>query len=114
MATETTLFDSYDLAGLRLPNRIAMAPMGRVRSNSAGLATASMATYYAQRASAGLIISEGVQPSLLGQSNPMTPGLYTEAQVESWRQVTAATHTNGGRIFAQIMHDGRTAGRTRR
>ncbi|MFE9789344.1 alkene reductase [Nocardia salmonicida] len=107
MTTETTLFDSYDLAGLRLPNRIAMAPMSRVRSNAEGLATASMATYYAQRATAGLIISEGIQPSSLGQSNPMTPGLHTDAQVESWRQVTAATHANGGRIFAQIMHGGR-------
>ncbi|WP_062987113.1 alkene reductase [Nocardia anaemiae] len=107
MPTETTLFDSYDLAGLRLPNRIAMAPMSRVRSNADGLATASMATYYAQRATAGLIITEGTQPSLIGQSNPMTPGLYTDAQVESWRQVTAATHANGGRIFAQIMHGGR-------
>ncbi|MEU5762946.1 alkene reductase [Nocardia sp. NPDC047648] len=107
MTTETTLFDSYDLAGLRLPNRIAMAPMSRVRSNADGLATASMATYYAQRATAGLIITEGIQPSLIGQSNPMTPGLYTDAQVESWRQVTAATHANGGRIFAQIMHGGR-------
>ncbi|WP_194827770.1 alkene reductase [Nocardia sp. XZ_19_231] len=107
MTTETTLFDSYDLAGLRLPNRIAMAPMSRVRSNAEGLATASMATYYAQRATAGLIISEGIQPSLLGQSSPMTPGLHTDAQVQSWRRVTAATHANGGRIFAQIMHGGR-------
>ncbi|MFD3427593.1 alkene reductase [Nocardia fluminea] len=107
MTNETTLFDSYDLAGLRLPNRIAMAPMSRVRSNAAGLATTSMATYYAQRASAGLIISEGIQPSLIGQSNPSTPGLHTDDQVESWRQVTAATHANGGRIYAQIMHGGR-------
>ncbi|MFF2086815.1 alkene reductase [Nocardia sp. NPDC058176] len=102
-----TLFDAYDLADLRLPNRIAMAPMGRVRSGVEGLATPSMAAYYAQRATAGLIISEGVQPSLLGQSNPLTPGLYTDAQVESWKQVTGAVHANGGRIFAQIMHGGR-------
>ncbi len=84
-----------------------MAPMSRVRSNAAGLATASMATYYAQRASAGLIISEGIQPSLIGQSNPSTPGLHTDEQVESWRHVTSAIHANGGRIYAQIMHGGR-------
>lgn len=84
-----------------------MAPMSRVRSDAAGLATASMATYYAQRASAGLIISEGIQPSLIGQSNPSTPGLHTDEQVESWRHVTSAIHANGGRIYAQIMHGGR-------
>lgn len=105
----TTLFDHYDLAGLPLPNRVAMAPMTRVRSNAEGLATASMAAYYAQRASAGLIISEGIQPSLLGQSNPFTPGLYTEAQVDSWEQVTSAVRMNGGRIFAQLMHGGRVS-----
>ncbi|MEV4241201.1 MULTISPECIES: alkene reductase [unclassified Nocardia] len=103
----TTLFDAYDLAGLRLPNRIAMAPMSRVRSDVEGLATPSMAAYYAQRATAGLLISEGIQPSLLGQSNPLTPGLYTDAQVASWKQVTAAVHANGGRLFGQIMHGGR-------
>lgn len=103
----TTLFQAFDMSGLRLPNRIVMAPMSRVRSNAEGTATPSMAAYYAQRATAGLLISEGIQPSLLGQSNPSTPGLYTDAQVESWKPVTAAVHTNGGRIFAQIMHGGR-------
>ncbi|MBB4932872.1 N-ethylmaleimide reductase [Lipingzhangella halophila] len=102
-----TLFDSVALGELRLPNRVVMAPMTRVRSNTDGLATASMAAYYAQRASAGLIVTEGIQPSLLGQSNPLTPGLYTAAQTESWRQVTDAVHVNGGRVFAQIMHGGR-------
>ncbi|GID29885.1 alkene reductase [Paractinoplanes brasiliensis] len=103
----TSLFDTVLLGGLRLPNRVVMAPMTRVRSDRDGLATASMATYYAQRAGAGLIISEGVQPSLVGQSNPLTPGLYTPAQVDSWRQVTSAVHAGEGRIFAQIMHAGR-------
>jgi N-ethylmaleimide reductase len=103
----TSLFDTVSVGGLRLPNRVVMAPMTRVRSDRDGLATASMATYYAQRASAGLIISEGVQPSLVGQSNPLTPGLYTPAQVDSWRQVTSAVHAGGGRIYAQIMHAGR-------
>lgn len=68
-----------------------------------------MATYYAQRASAGLIVTEGVQPSLIGQSNPGTPGLHTDEQQESWRQVTDAVHANGGRIFAQLMHGGRVS-----
>ncbi|WP_129842133.1 alkene reductase [Streptomyces sp. RFCAC02] len=105
----TTLFDSYRLGGLSLPNRVVMAPMTRVRAAAGGLATPSMAAYYAQRATAGLIVSEGVQPSLIGQSNPGTPGLHTDEQTESWRQVTAAVHINGGRIFAQIMHGGRVS-----
>jgi N-ethylmaleimide reductase len=105
----TTLFDSYRLGELTLPNRLVMAPMTRVRAAAGGLATPSMATYYAQRATAGLIVSEGVQPSLIGQSNPGTPGLHTDEQVASWRPVTAAVHTNGGRIFAQLMHGGRVS-----
>jgi N-ethylmaleimide reductase len=88
----TSLFDAYRLGGLALPNRTVMAPMTRVRAAAGGLATPSMATYYAQRATAGLIVSEGVQPSLVGQSNPGTPGLHTDAQTDSWRQVTAAVH----------------------
>ncbi|MGW3864267.1 alkene reductase [Streptomyces sp. NPDC005047] len=105
----TSLFDSYPLGELTLPNRMVMAPMTRVRAAEGGLATPSMATYYAQRASAGLIVSEGVQPSLVGQSNPGTPGLYTDEQVAAWRPVTGALHANGGRIFAQIMHGGRVS-----
>jgi N-ethylmaleimide reductase len=105
----TTLFDSYRLGDLTLPNRMVMAPMTRIRAAAGGLATPSMATYYAQRATAGLIISEGVQPSLIGQSNPGTPGLYTDEQVSAWRPVAAAVHSNDGRIFAQIMHGGRVS-----
>ncbi|MFB6718765.1 alkene reductase [Kribbella sp. NPDC056345] len=105
----TSLFDKHQLGRLELPNRVVMAPMTRVRAGAGGLATPAMATYYAQRATAGLIVSEGVQPSLIGQSNPGTPGLHTDEQVESWRPVTAAVHANGGRIFAQIMHGGRVS-----
>ncbi|MFD5142997.1 alkene reductase [Streptomyces sp. NPDC058401] len=105
----TRLFTSYRLGGLTLPNRTVMAPMTRVRAADGGLATPSMAAYYAQRATAGLIVSEGVQPSLIGQSNPGTPGLHTDEQAEAWRPVTDAVHTNGGRIFAQIMHGGRVS-----
>jgi N-ethylmaleimide reductase len=105
----TSLFTSHRLGDLTLPNRVVMAPMTRVRAAAGGLATPSMAVYYAQRATAGLIISEGVQPSLVGQSNPGTPGLHTDAQVAAWRQVTDAVHVNGGRIFAQLMHGGRVS-----
>ncbi|AYV25449.1 N-ethylmaleimide reductase [Streptomyces sp. ADI95-16] len=105
----TSLFTSYQLGSLTLPNRMVMAPMTRGRAAAGGLATPSMATYYAQRATAGLIVSEGVQPSLIGQSNPGTPGLFTDEQVEAWRPVTAAVHANGGRIFAQLMHGGRVS-----
>ncbi|WP_328394237.1 alkene reductase [Nocardia sp. NBC_00416] len=105
----TTLFDSYRLGRLALPNRTVMAPMTRVRAAAGGLATPAMATYYAQRATAGLIVTEGVQPNAIGQSNPGTPGLYTAAHVASWRPVTTAVHANGGRIFAQIMHGGRVS-----
>ncbi|MFI5728588.1 alkene reductase [Kribbella sp. NPDC051587] len=105
----TSLFDNHQLGPTALPNRVVMAPMTRVRAAAGGLATPAMATYYAQRATAGLIVSEGVQPSLIGQSNPGTPGLHTAEQVDSWRQVTTAVHANGGRIFAQIMHGGRVS-----
>jgi N-ethylmaleimide reductase len=105
----TDLLSSHRLGALTLPNRVVMAPMTRVRAAARGLATPSMATYYAQRATAGLIVSEGVQPSLVGQSNPGTPGLYTDEQTASWRQVTDAVHANGGRIFAQLMHGGRVS-----
>lgn len=105
----TTLFTGYRLGDLVLPNRVVMAPMTRVRAAAGGLATPSMARYYAQRATAGLIVTEGVQPNLIGQSNPGTPGLHTDDQVTAWRTVTDAVHTNGGRIFAQIMHGGRVS-----
>ncbi|GGP83682.1 alkene reductase [Streptomyces melanogenes] len=103
-----TAFDPIDLSGLRLPNRIAMAPMTRSRAYGPGNSpTASTAAYYAQRAGAGLIISEGVQPSAVGQGYPDTPGLHSEEQVAAWREVTDAVHAEGGRIFAQLMHAGR-------
>jgi N-ethylmaleimide reductase len=105
----TTLLSSFRLGELALPNRVVMAPMTRGRATPDGRATPSMATYYAQRATAGLLVTEGVQPSLIGQSNPNTPGLHTDPQTASWRQVTDAVHTNGGRLFAQLMHGGRVS-----
>jgi len=104
-----TLFDRFRLGDLVLPNRVVMAPMTRVRAAPGGLATPSMAAYYAQRASAGLIVTEGVQPSQVGQSNPGTPGLHTAEHVAAWRPLTEAVHANGGRIFAQLMHGGRVS-----
>ncbi|GEM35064.1 alkene reductase [Nocardia neocaledoniensis NBRC 108232] len=105
----TSLFEPARLGDLVLPNRVVMAPMSRVRATADGLATPSMASYYAQRASAGLIVGEGTHPNAVGRSNPGTPGLHTDAQVAAWRQVTDAVHVNGGRLFAQIMHGGRVS-----
>ena len=105
----TDLLQPYHLGGLALPNRVVMAPMSRVRATPTGEATPLMSSYYAQRATAGLIISEGAHPSGVGQSNVGTPGLHTDAQEAAWKPVTAAVHANGGRIFAQIMHSGRVS-----
>ncbi|MFF4518509.1 alkene reductase [Streptomyces mirabilis] len=105
----TSIFDSYQLGNLKLPNRIVMSPMTRNRATPDGLATPSMASYYAQRATAGLIVTESTQPSLQGQSAPYTPGLHNDEQVAAWRTVTTAVHANGGRIFAQLLPAGRVS-----
>ncbi|MFJ2651988.1 alkene reductase [Streptomyces sp. NPDC087420] len=104
----TTAFDPIDLSGTQLANRIALAPMTRSRSYGPSHApTDVVAEYYAQRASAGLVITEGIQPSVVGQGYPDTPGLHSEEQIAGWRKVTDAVHANGGTIFAQVMHAGR-------
>jgi len=104
----TTAFDPIDLAGHQLAHRIAMSPMTRSRAYGPGQSpTAATATYYAQRAAGGLLITEGVQPSVVGQGYPNTPGLHSEEQVRAWRAVTDAVHARGGVIFAQLMHTGR-------
>jgi N-ethylmaleimide reductase len=102
----TTPFQPLTAGSLQLRNRIVMAPMTRSRANGT-LATAEMATYYTQRASAGLIITEGIQPSAIGQGYPSTPGLHTSEQIQTWRRVTDAVHTAGGTVVAQLMHTGR-------
>lgn len=99
-------FAPVDVGDLRLRNRIVMAPMTRSRAYDTW-ATDDMATYYTQRAGAGLIITEGIQPSVIGQGYPATPGLHSAEQIESWRQVTGAVHAAGGAIVAQLMHTGR-------
>ncbi|MBO1335231.1 alkene reductase [Streptomyces sp. VRA16 Mangrove soil] len=103
----TTAFDALDLSGNRLANRIAMAPMTRSRAGDGGTATDLTVEYYAQRASAGLIVTEGIQPSEVGQGYAWTPGLHSAEQIASWRRVTDAVHAEGGVIFAQLMHAGR-------
>lgn len=103
------LFTSYQLGGRQLKNRIVMPPMTRSRAGNGEVPTALMATYYSQRASAGLIISEGTQISRQGQGYAWTPGIYTPAQVDGWRTVTDAVHAQGGVIFAQLWHVGRVS-----
>ena len=100
------LFTPFDLGGLVLPNRIVMAPMTRNRADR-DVAGASAATYYAQRASAGLIVTESTQVSPQGVGYANTPGVHSAAQVAAWRRVTDAVHARGGRIYAQLVHAGR-------
>ena len=103
-----TVFDPIDLAGRRLANGIVMAPMSRSRAyGPAACPGPSTALYYAQRAGAGLIVSEGIQPTAAARGYDATPGLHTDAQVAAWRAVTGAVHDAGGTIFAQLMHAGR-------
>lgn len=102
-----TLFEPIQLGAITAPNRILMAPLTRGRSTRAHVPTPIMAEYYAQRASAGLIISEATGISQQGLGWPYAPGLWNDAQVEAWKPVTAAVHAAGGRIVAQLWHMGR-------
>lgn len=103
------LFSPCTLASLTLGNRIVMPPMTRSRAAAGDVPTALMAQYYAQRASCGLIISEGTQISPQGQGYAWTPGIYSREQTDGWKQVTAAVHAAGGKIFAQLWHVGRVS-----
>jgi N-ethylmaleimide reductase len=102
-----SLFEPLELGALELPNRIVMAPLTRARAGREAVPNALMATYYAQRASAGLIISEATGISREGLGWPNAPGLWNNAQVEGWKLVTSAVHKAGGRIVAQLWHMGR-------
>lgn len=104
----TTLFDPFDLSGLQLTNRIVMAPLTRNRSPGA-IPQSIAVTYYAQRASAGLIITEGTAISPQGQGYANVPGLYTEEALEGWRAVTQAVHARDGKIVVQLWHVGRVS-----
>ncbi|MGD1841286.1 MAG: alkene reductase [Thermonemataceae bacterium] len=102
------LFSTVTIGNLTLQNRMVMAPMTRCRAIN-NIPNDLMATYYAQRAGAGLIITEGTSPSANGLGYPRIPGIFTQAQIEGWKLVTSAVHEKDGKIFLQIMHVGRVA-----
>src|SRR6202043_3807889 len=107
MSTPTKLFEPYRLGPITLPNRLVMAPLTRNRA-AAGLVPGPLAAeYYAQRASAGLLVTEASQISQQGQGYQDTPGIYSREQVAGWRKVTDRVHERGGRIFIQLWHVGR-------
>ena len=102
-----SLFDPLQLGAVRAPNRILMAPLTRGRADRDAVPTDLMVDYYTQRAGAGLIITEATGISREGLGWPFAPGLWTQAQVDAWRPVTAAVHAAGGHIVAQLWHMGR-------
>ncbi len=105
--TTSTLFEPYKLGDITLSNRVVMGPLTRNRAGEGLVPSPFAAEYYAQRASAGLIVAEATQISAQAQGYQDTPGVYTDAQVAGWRKVTDAVHARGGRIFLQIWHTGR-------
>lgn len=104
-----SLFDPVVLGELSLSNRIIMAPMTRSRAAIGDVPTDLHVEYYRQRASAGLIVAEGTQPSANGKGYCRTPGIHTPEQIAAWRKVTDAVHAEGGKIVVQLMHVGRVA-----
>ncbi|MEM1362806.1 MAG: alkene reductase [Pseudomonadota bacterium] len=107
MTAIDSLFQTADIGGLHIPNRVFMAPLTRNRAHSDGVPGDLAATYYAQRASAGLIISEATQISAMGKGYVDTPGIYSSEQVAAWGKITDAVHEADGRIFCQLWHVGR-------
>jgi N-ethylmaleimide reductase len=103
------LFEPLATPSLELANRAVMAPMTRSRAVDGNTPNALMADYYGQRATAGLIITEGTSPSPNGLGYPRIPGLFNDAQVRGWKAVTDAVHAKGGKLFVQLMHTGRVA-----
>jgi N-ethylmaleimide reductase len=103
------LFETFSLGDARLNNRLVMAPLTRSRAVDNNTPNSLMATYYAQRASAGLIITEGTSPSPNGLGYARIPGLFNDAQVQGWKLVTDAVHAKGGKIVVQLMHTGRVS-----
>src|SRR5579859_6620622 len=101
------LFNSYQLGPVTLKNRIVMAPLTRSRAGQGDAPRQLNAEYYAQRAGAGLIISDATQVSRQGQGYLWTPGIYTPEQVEGWKKVVEAVHGRGGKIVLQMWHVGR-------
>lgn len=103
----SALWQPFDLGRLQLPHRLALAPMTRNRAEPDGSPGDLIAKYYGQRASLGLVITEGTQPSEDGQGYMNTPGIYTESHIEGWRNVAHAVHDGDGYLFIQLMHVGR-------
>ena len=103
----STLFDPIQIGDLHLHNRIIMAPLTRCRADEGRVPNALMAEYYVQRASAGLIISEATAVTPMGVGYPDTPGIWSDAQVRGWRNITQAVHAAGGKIVLQLWHVGR-------
>jgi N-ethylmaleimide reductase len=103
----TDLFDPCEFNGVRLQNRIALSPLTRSRATDDGRVGELQALYYAQRASAGLLITEATAVTPGGRGGPATPGLWDDAHIDAWRQVTDAVHAKGGLIFCQLWHAGR-------
>ncbi|SEQ36892.1 MULTISPECIES: alkene reductase [Pseudomonas] len=101
------LFDPIKIGALELPNRFVMAPLTRCRADDNRVPTDLMAEYYAQRASAGLILSEATSVDPMGVGYPNTPGIWSDEQVEGWKKITSAVHKSGGRIMLQLWHVGR-------
>jgi N-ethylmaleimide reductase len=106
---ERNLFDTFSMGTLTLSNRLVMNPMTRCRADAEGVVGPLVAEYYGQRASAGLIVTEGIAPSANGKGYARIPGLWSSAQVDAWKAVTSAVHGKGGKIFAQLMHTGRVS-----
>lgn len=111
MTELSSLFAPVALGAIDLRNRIVMAPMTRSRAGAGDVATDLMAEYYSQRAGAGLIVSEGTQPSPAGKGYCRTPGIYSPEQIEGWAGVASRVHEKGGRMVVQLMHCGRVASR---
>jgi len=103
----TSIWDPITIGRMRLPQRITMSPMTRSRAEADGTPSRLAVDYYAQRASLGLLITEGTQPSADGQGYLNTPGIYTQAHVDGWREVADAVHAGGGHLVIQLMHVGR-------
>jgi N-ethylmaleimide reductase len=107
----TDLFHPTNLGALHLPNRIVMAPMTRSRADERGVINPTASEYYAARASAGLIVSEGINVGPMSRAFDRTPGLWTDEQTEGWKAVVDRIHEKGGRIIGQLWHAGRASAR---
>ena len=101
------LLEPIKIGGRLLKNSMAMAPMTRSRANIEGVVGDSTTLYYTQRSSAGLIISEAINISQQATGSPLTPGLYTQEQINAWKKVTQGVHEKGSTIYAQLWHTGR-------